>query len=133
VVMHVSKPDRVTKARVVHLQVKPPIMTPTAHIKLVLDVMTDVLGKVGALAPVRYVVDISNNSAIAYLLAQALPNKSLIGVRVTGGEAHGAGLVPMMVGDVGGKATSIPVMSLSRRQLLLDIGVAFQSKQLSLP
>ena len=81
----------------------------------------------------RYVVDVSNNSAIAYMLANALPQQSLVGVRITGGESHAAGLVPMLVGDVGGRASSIPVMNLSRRQLLLDIGTAFQSGQLSLP
>lgn len=39
----------------------------------------------------------------------------------------------MLIGDVGGRASSIPVMNLSRRQLLLDVGVAFQSGVLSLP
>ena len=81
----------------------------------------------------RYVVDISNNSAIAYMLANALPHQSLIGVRITGGESScrrpGA--------DAGRRCRrprlEIPVMNLSRRQLLLDIGMAFQSGQLSLP
>ena len=60
----------------------------------------------------RYVVDVSNNSAIAFLLAQALPRQSLVGARITGGEAHGAGLQPLPVGDVNGRATAIPTMNL---------------------
>lgn len=132
-VAHVSKLDRLTKTRVLHLAVKPPILSPGAHIDLVQQTMATVLAKVGYRAPVRYIVDISNNSAIGYLLAQVLPRNSLIGAKVTGGESHAAGLQPLLVGDVGGRATSIPVMNLSRRQLLLDIGVAFQSGQLTLP
>ena len=84
-------------------------------------------------AVTRYVVDVSNNSAIAFLLAQALPRSSLIGARITGSEAHGAGLQPLPVGDVHGRATAVPTMNLSRRQMLLDLGVALQSKQLTLP
>ena len=103
------------------------------HIEFVQQAMTKIVEKFGPRFPVRYVVDVSNNSAIAYMLANALPQQSLVGVRITGGESHAAGLVPMLVGDVGGRASSIPVMNLSRRQLLLDIGTAFQSGQLSLP
>ena len=132
-VLHVSKPERITKARVLHLAIKNPVVTPVMHIEFVQEAMTKIVEKFGPRVPVRYVVDVSNNSAIAYMLANALPQQSLVGVRITGGESHAAGLVPMLVGDVGGRASSIPVMNLSRRQLLLDIGTAFQSGQLSLP
>ena len=54
-------------------------------------------------------------------------------MKITAGESHGAGVQPFLIGDVGGRATSIPALNLSRRQLLLDIGAAFQSGQLTLP
>src|SRR5262245_11411544 len=93
----VSKPERMVKAKVLHLEAKPPVITPTGHVKFVQDVATQVITKLGGIPAVRYVVDLSNNSSIALLLAQALPANSLIGVRITGGEAHGAGLQPFMV------------------------------------
>ena len=132
-VLHVSKPDRLIKARVLHLAIKNPVVTPVMHIDFVQGAMLAIFEKYGPRIPTRYVVDVSNNSAIAYMMANALPKQSLIGVKITGGEGHAAGLVPMLVGDVGGRASSIPIMNLSRRQLLLDIGSAFQSGQLSLP
>jgi hypothetical protein len=132
VVMRVDRGERMNRAKVVHLEIKPPVMTPQMHIELVQKTMTKIFRKLGHVV-VRYVVDISNNSAIAYLLAQALPRNSLIGVKITASESHSAGLVPMLVGEIAGKAASIPIMNLSRRQLLLDIGAAFQSGQLTLP
>ena len=92
--------------------IKNPVVTPVMHIEFVQQAMTKIVEKFGPRFPVRYVVDVSNNSAIAYMLANALPQQSLVGVRITGGESHAAGLVPMLVGDVGGRASSIPVMNL---------------------
>lgn len=109
-----------------------PVVTPTRHIELIQETMEALTYKLGR-GTTRYVVDVSNNSAIAFLLAQALPRQSLVGARITGGEAHGAGLQPLPVGDVNGRATSIPTMNVSRRQMLLDLGVALQSKQVTLP
>lgn len=54
-------------------------------------------------------------------------------MRISGGEQHAAGLTPLAIGDVNGRANAIPVMTLSRRQLLLDLGVAMQQKLLTLP
>jgi hypothetical protein len=54
-------------------------------------------------------------------------------VRISGGEQHAAGLTPLAIGDVNGRANAIPVMTLSRGQLLLDLGVAMQQKLLTLP
>jgi hypothetical protein len=132
VVMHVAKRDRVTRAKVLQMALKNPIVTPSMHVEWVQEIVTKLTLKVGR-GPVRFAVDISNNSAIAFLLGQALPRDSLIGVKITAGESHGAGVQPFLIGDVGGRATSIPALNLSRRQLLLDIGAAFQSGQLTLP
>lgn len=131
-VLHVRQDERISKAKVIHLGTKPPILTPSMHIDLVQNTMKEIFEKIGH-GVVRYVVDVSSNSAIAYLLAQALPRNSLIGVKITASESHAAGLVPMLIGELNGRAASIPIMNLSRRQLLLDIGVAFQSGQLTLP
>ena len=129
----VSRQDRLTRARILHMEVVRPVVTPTRHIALVQEVMEAITYKATGRGVTRYVVDVSNNSAIAFLLAQALPRSSLVGCRITGGESHGAGLQPLAVGDVNGRATAIPTMNLSRRQMLLDLGVALQSKQLTLP
>ena len=103
------------------------------HVAFVEQVVSDVMTTIGPRAPLRLVVDISNNSAIATLLAQAMPRNALIGVKITNSDQHGAGVTPFLIGDVGGKATSIPMLTLSRRQLLLDVGSAFSTKQLTLP
>ena len=76
VVLHVSKPERVTKARVLHLSIKNPVVTPVMHIDFVQQAMTKIVEKFGPRIPVRYVVDVSNNSAIAYMLANALPHRA---------------------------------------------------------
>ena len=114
------------------MEIVRPVVTPTRHIELVQQTMEALIYKLGR-GVTRYVVDVSNNSAIAFLLCQALPRQSLVGARITGGEAHGAGLQPLAVGDVNGRATAIPMMNLSRRQMLLDLGVALQNKLLTLP
>ncbi len=129
----VSKPDRIVKMKLLHLAVRPPVVTPLAHVEFAQATAVKILEKVGPRAPIRYVVDISNNSGVAFLLAQALPANSLIGVRITAGEQHGAGVIPFLIGDVGGRARSIPTLNLARRQLLLDVGAGFQAGQLSLP
>jgi hypothetical protein len=133
VVGHVTKPERITKARILHLALKQPVVTGPMHVEFVQTEMLKILNKIGLRAPVRYIIDVSNNSAVSYLLAQALPRNSLVGVKITGSESHAAGLQPLMVGDVGGRASSIPVMNLSRRQLLLDVGQGFGTGQLVLP
>ena len=62
-----------------------------------------------------------------------MPRNALIGVKITNSDQHGAGVTPFLIGDVGGKATSVPMLTLSRGQLLLDVGSAFSTKQLTLP
>ncbi len=128
----VQRRDRLTKARILHMEIRPPVVSPTDHIALISGAIEAQAARLGR-ASTRIVVDVSNNSAIASLLAQALPRNSLVGVRISGGEQHAAGLTPLAVGDVNGRATAIPVMTLSRRQLLLDLGVAMQQKLLTLP
>ncbi|MGO4440596.1 hypothetical protein [Rhizobium sp. RAF56] len=131
VVAKVSRAE-ITKVRVLHLDTVKPVVTPMRHVTFAQEAMAKVYADVGH-GTTRFIVDVSNNSAIAYLLAQALPRDTLVGVKIINADSHSAGLTPMLIGDVGGRASSIPVMNLSRRQLLLDVGVAFQSGILSLP
>ena len=58
VVLHVSKPERITKARVLHLSIKNPVVTPVMHIDFVQQAMTKIVEKFGPRIPVRYVVDV---------------------------------------------------------------------------
>ncbi|MGO4441365.1 hypothetical protein [Rhizobium sp. RAF56] len=131
-VAHVFRRDGLTKSRILHLGVKPPVITPQAHVDWVQEVMINVMEKVGR-GPTRYGVDLSNNSAIAFLLAQQLPRNSLIGVKISGGDQHSAGVTAHLIGDVGGRSTALPTLTLSRRQLLLDLTPAFTNGILSLP
>jgi hypothetical protein len=131
-VAHISRRDRLTKARVLHLGIKNPVVTPQGHVDWVQETILAITAKVGR-GPTRYAVDLSNNSAIAFLLAQQLPRNSLIGVKISGGDQHGAGVSAHLIGDVGGRSTALPTLSLSRRQLLLDLTPAFSNGLLSLP
>ena len=128
----VFKRDRITHTKVIELLAKPPIMTAQMHIQLVLDAISRMAIKY-IRPPLRIVVDLSSNAALGYLLANALPRYSLIAVKIGSGDAHSAGVVPTLVGDVGGRATSLPTLVLSRRQMLHDIGNAFTTGTLSLP
>jgi hypothetical protein len=132
VVAHVQRRDRLTKAKILHLGIKNPVVTPQAHVEWVQQVMLKIAERIGR-GPVRYVVDLSNNSAIAFLLAQQLPRNSLIGVKISGGDQHGAGVTAHLIGDINGKSTALPTLTLSRRQLLLDLTPAFTNGLLSLP
>jgi hypothetical protein len=132
VAMSVRTVDRLIKAQVHYLAIKPPIVTPTAHLTFVDDTLKLMRRQIG-IAPVRVVVDVSSNSGIANLLAQALPKNSMVAIRISGGDAHGAGVTAFPIGDVGGKATALPALTLSRRQMLLDVGQALSSRLLTLP
>jgi hypothetical protein len=132
VAMSVRTVDRLIKAQVHYLAIKPPIVTPTAHLTFVEDTLKLMRRQIG-IAPVRVVVDVSSNSGIANLLAQALPKNSMVAIRISGGDAHGAGVTAFPIGDVGGKATALPALVASRRQMLLDVGQALSSRLLTLP
>jgi len=131
-VAHVFRRDRLTRAKVLRLAVRNPVVTPMQHVEWCQETMTKVTENIGR-GPTRYAVDLSNNSAIAFLLAQALPRNSIIGIKISGGDQHGAGVTAHLIGDVGGKSAALPTLTLSRRQLLLDLTPAFTGGLLSLP
>jgi hypothetical protein len=131
-VAKVSQRDRLTHTQILHMAIRKPPVAASAHTDFIATEMAKTFGKLGH-GTVRYIVDISSNTAIAFLLCQALPAASLVGVRITNSEAHGAGVTPLLVGDVGGRATSIPVITLSRKQMLLNLGAAFATAVLTLP
>ncbi|MGO4440323.1 hypothetical protein [Rhizobium sp. RAF56] len=132
VVGKVHRANHMTSVKILHLDALKPTVTPMAHVTFAQSAMAKVYGEVGH-GTTRFICDVSNNSAIAYLLAQALPRDTLVGCKIINADSHSAGLTPMLIGDIGGRAASIPIMNLSRKQLLLDVGVAFQSGILSLP
>ena len=128
----VRKVERLTKLQVIQLGARNPPQTPTSTVSLCLELMTIAKERFG-LGPMRFVVDLSSNTAVGHLLAQALPRDALIGVRINAADAHGAAVSALPVGDVNGRATALPCLSFSRRQLLLDLGTAFSQRLVALP